>query len=444
MQPNDRIAIPSDRLAEGMDAIREDSDIAVDALAQMVAIDTSLPPGGGTAEFADLMKALVSDQGFETKVIDVPESLWTVPGVAFAGPRRNLVARRQTGKPACGLYFHIDTVPAAPGWTRKPFELGREGSTLYGLGAADMKGTIAAVLLALRAAERCGVELAYDPVLLFCTDEEGGLYPGVRYLAEQGELPRHIVNFNGTAAPRIWAGSFGLFNLLVRLRGRTVHAGEGNRTGKGVNAIEQALPLLGALVQLKQQVAERRSNLPPPPHADGPLRPQLSIAAANGGTSGGQVPSLFEILVSRRYAPEEDFEAALDEVLATVTECTARVEGLTVETRLAGHLAPTGDPGGPHWPRWQQALAFGFRYAPEDFARWGAASCSDFGWVQRAGVTQEVLLGGLGRPESCVHSPDEHTTIEDIVALSRSVLAYLATDFAPDLNPDITPSRQEG
>ena len=444
MQPNDRIAMPSNRLAEGMDAIREDYETAVDALARMVAIDTSLPPGGGTAEFADLMKALVSGREFETEVIDVPESLWTVPGVASAGPRRNLVARRRTGKPACGLYFHIDTVPAAPGWNRKPFELGREGSTLYGLGAADMKGTIAAVLLALGAAERRGVELAYDPVLLFCTDEEGGLYPGVRYLAEQGVLPRHIVNFNGTAAPRIWAGSFGLFNLLVRLRGRTVHAGEGNRIGRGVNAIEQALPLLNALCELKRRVTERTSRLAPPPHANGPLRPQLSIAAANGGSCGGQVPSLFEILVSRRYAPEEDFDDALDEIRATVAQCTAHVEGLAVETHLAGHLAPTGDPEGPHWPRWQRALAFGFRYAPEDFAKWGAASCSDFGWVQRAGVTQEILLGGLGRPDSCVHSPDEHTSVEDIVALSRSVLAYLAADFAPDLNPDITPSRQEG
>ena len=34
------------------------------------------------------------------------------------------------------------------------------------------------------------------------------------------------------------------------------------------------------------------------------------------------------------------------------------------------------------------------------------------------------------------HGPDEHTTVDDIVALARSVLAYLAVDFAADLNPD--------
>jgi succinyl-diaminopimelate desuccinylase len=63
-------------------------------------------------------------------------------------------------------------------------------------------------------------------MLLFCTDEEGGLYPGIRYLAEQGLVEGHVLNFSGTAAARIWAGCFGLFNLLVRIEGRSGHAGD--------------------------------------------------------------------------------------------------------------------------------------------------------------------------------------------------------------------------
>jgi succinyl-diaminopimelate desuccinylase len=79
-------------------------------------------------------------------------------------------------------------VPATHGWTTDPLRLRRDGDQLFGLGAADMKGSIAAALLALRVAHAVGLPLAYDPVLLFCTDEEGGLYPGVHYLAEQGFL----------------------------------------------------------------------------------------------------------------------------------------------------------------------------------------------------------------------------------------------------------------
>jgi succinyl-diaminopimelate desuccinylase len=416
-------------------AIARDAERAVNELARMIAIDTSFPPGRGYPEFATLMEDLTQPLGFAHRRIEVPEALWRVPDGPASGPRINLLATRRTGKPVCGLYFHVDTVPAAAGWRRDPFRLAREGERLHGLGTSDMKGTIAAVLLALRAAETCGIELAYDPMLLFCTDEEGGLYPGVRYLAEQGMLEGHILNFNGSAAPRIWAGCFGLFNLLIRLRGETVHAGDGNRAGRGVNAIEQALPVLGALQALKPLVACRQSALPPPPHASGPLAAQLSIVSAHGGTSGGQIPALFEIVVNRRYPPEEHFGEALAEIEEAVRAAVPPQSGLAVETHLIGHLAPTDDPTGPHWPRWQQALSLGFGWPLDSFRKWGAASCSDFGWVQRTGM-REVLLGGLGRPERNGHGPDEHTTVGDIVALARSVLAYLAADFAAHLNPD--------
>jgi succinyl-diaminopimelate desuccinylase len=423
-------------LAVGFAEIARTAETAVCDLARMVAIDTAFPPGAGYDAFAALIEQSVATLGLECSRIDVPESLWRVPGGVARGARTNLVARRRTGKPVLGLYFHVDTVPAAPGWDTDPFRLTRDGDKLIGLGAADMKGTIAAVLLALRAADAAGLPLAYDPMLLLCTDEEGGLYPGVRYLAEQGLLEGHVLNFNGSAAPRIWAGCFGMFTLLVRVHGKTVHASEGRRSG--ANAIEAALPVLNALAALKPKVATRTSALPAPPHANGPLAAQLDISAAHGGQCGGQVPSLFEILVCRRYAPEEDFCAARAEIEAAIADAAP---GVGIDVVLTGHLMPTSDPAGPHWPRWQESLSAGFGYAPDDFATWGAASCSDFGWVQRTGM-QEVLLTGLGRPDSCVHAPGEFTTLADVVALAKSVLAYLSAEFRPDLCPEATSNRQ--
>lgn len=418
-----------------MSWVADQVDGAADDLARMVAVDTSFPPGAGYDAFADLMEDLVAPLGFAHERVVVPEALWHVPNGPACGPRTNLVAVRRSGKPVCGLYFHVDTVPAAPGWEGDPFRLARDGGRLVGLGAADMKGSIAAVLLALRAAHACGVELAYDPMLLLCTDEEGGLYPGIRYLAEQGRLEGHIVNFNGSADARIWAGCFGLFNLLVRVRGQAVHVGEGNRSGAGVNAIEGALPLLQAIAALKLEVAKRVSALPPPPHAKGPLAAQLTVAKVNGGTCGGQVPALLEITINRRYPPEERFEVARSEIEAVVRQAVAAVPGLTVEIDLIGHLVPTDDPAGPHWPRWQRAVGQGFGYRQDEFRRWGAASCSDFGYVQRTGM-REVLLGGLGRPDRNVHSPGEHTTLADVTSLAQSVLAYLAAEFEPGLIPE--------
>src|SRR5262249_41689081 len=155
-------------------------------LGRMIAIDTSFPPGRGYSRFAALMEELLAPLGFDCERVVVPPQLWQDAADCADGERVNLLARRRTGKPVAALYFHVDTVPPAAGWQQDPFRLIESDSRLTGLGAADMKGCVAAVLLALRAAKACDVPLAYDPMLLLCTDEEGGLYPGVRYLAEQG------------------------------------------------------------------------------------------------------------------------------------------------------------------------------------------------------------------------------------------------------------------
>ncbi|MGJ5195957.1 MULTISPECIES: M20 family metallopeptidase [unclassified Bradyrhizobium] len=431
--------IPADRgarsLASAFAAIDAMAETAVEDLRKMVAVDTSFPPGAGYDAFADVMEQLAAPLALDSERVIVPEDLWRAPGAR--GSRTNLIARRRAGRPVLGLYFHVDTVPAAPGWATDPLQLSRDGDRLIGLGAADMKGSIAAALLALRGAQQTGLPLAYDPMLLLCTDEEAGLYPGVRYLAEQGRLEGHILNFNGSAMPRIWAGCFGLFTLTVRVHGKAAHAGEQRRAG--ANAIEAALPILNALAALEPVIAQRTSALPPPPQAAGPLAASLDISAIHGGQCGGQIPSLVEILLCRRYTPEEDFAAARREIEAAVRQAAGTLD---VEIILTGHLMPTSDPGGPHWSRWQQALSAGFGYAAEDFARWGAAGCSDFGWVQQATGVQEVLLTGLGRPDSRIHAPGESTTLADIVALAKSVLAYLAAEFRPELCPEaITPEK---
>ncbi len=405
----------------GFDAIAADLPAIRDELARLVACDTSFPPGDGYAAFADLVEAMVRPLGLPTRRVTVPPALWR--GGGAAGERVNLIAGAGRGRPVCSLYFHTDTVPPGDGWTHDPLVLTPVGDRLVGRGTADMKGSIAAVLAALRAAQRHGVALEFDPVLLLCTDEEGGLYPGIRYLAEQGLVEGHLLSFNGGAAPRIWAGCFGSFDLRVTVTGRAAHSGD---PGAGVNAVEAAVPLLEALLALKPRVEARVSALPPPPHNQGrPLHGLLTIAAAHGGQKGSSLPASFEVLINRRYAPEEAFEAALAELHETIAAAMRGGPALGAAVELVGHLAPVSDPTGPHWPRWQAALSRGFGFAPAAFRAWGSSTSSDMGWVQRAGI-REILLGGLSRPDNNVHGADEFTTGADLIALARSVLAYLA------------------
>lgn len=411
--------------------IDTDLNLAVADLARMVATDTTFPPGAGYDAFATLMESILAPLQMTTRRVTVPKDLWHVEGGPAFGARTNLIADMQGDLPVCSLYFHVDTVCAARGWMRDPFRLTEEEGVLYGLGAADMKGAIAATVHALRVAEKTGLQLAYRPQLLLCTDEEGGLYPGIRYLAEQGLIDGHLLNFNGSAGPRIWGGCFGSFNLQVTVDGFAAHAAD--RAQRGVNAIEAALPMMQAAQDLRPSIAARVSDLPAQPGAE-PLRPQIAVTVANGGTCGGQVPDRFTFVVSRRYAPEEDFAAARAEIETALS--AACPTGARPRFDLIGHLTPTADPEGPHYPRWIKAVQHGFGYDAEEFVKYGAVSASDSGYVQQAGVAQEIILGGLIRPAANAHGAEEHTTRADLAALSRAILAYLADDFAAELNPD--------
>ena len=411
--------------------IETELNLAVADLARMVATDTTFPPGAGYDGFSALMESILGPLRMTTRRVTVPKDLWHVEGGPAFGARTNLIADMQGDLPVCSLYFHVDTVCAARGWKRDPFRLTEEEGVLYGLGAADMKGAIAAAVHAVRVAEKTGLQLAYRPQFLLCTDEEGGLYPGIRYLAEQGLIDGHLLNFNGSAEPRIWGGCFGSFNLQVTVDGFAAHAAD--RARRGVNAIEAALPMMQAVQDLRPSIAARVSGLPVQPEAE-VLRAQIALTVANGGTCGGQVPDRFTFLVSRRYTPEEDFAAARSEIeTALSAACPA---GASIRFDVIGHLTPTADPEGPHYPRWIKAVQHGFGYDAEDFVKYGAASASDSGYVQQSGVAQEVILGGLIRPTSNAHGAEEHTTHADLAALSRTILAYLAGDFAAELNPD--------
>jgi succinyl-diaminopimelate desuccinylase len=422
----------SNRLAEACALIGDDGAAIQADLSRLIAVDTSFPPGDGYAAFADLAEGLFAPLDFAFRRVTVPQHLWFTPEGGGQGERVNLIAARRSGLPVCSLYFHTDTVPPGAGWTKPPLTLTREGDRLYGRGASDMKGTIAATLAALRALKRANLKLRFDPVLLFCSDEEGGLYPGIRYLAEQGLIEGHLLSFNGGIAPRIWAGCFGSLDLLVRIHGRGAHSGD---PIGGINAIEEAIPLLNALLALKASVETRISALPSPPHYEGrPLHARLTIAALNGGQKGSSLPARFDILINRRYAPEEDFAAVRAELETTIRDAMAPSRALGVEMHLIGHLTPVSDPTGPHWPRWQAALGRAFGYAPEDFRAWGASSSSDMGFVQDAGV-REILLGGLNRADNNVHAPDEFTTMGDVMALARSILLYLSRDFSDEEGP---------
>lgn len=89
-----------------------------------------------------------------------------------------------------GLLFlgHSDVVPAGPGWSREPFRSEVADGRVFGRGSTDMKGGLAAVLVAMDALRRSGIALS-GPLRLACTMDEEDLGLGIRHLSARGLGP---------------------------------------------------------------------------------------------------------------------------------------------------------------------------------------------------------------------------------------------------------------
>ncbi|SNT01861.1 M20 family metallopeptidase [Tropicimonas sediminicola] len=402
----------------------------IEALRALIGSPTPMPPGDGYAAFADLVADLFRPLGGTAERVIVPRDLWDGPNLS--GERINLILRPEMpgatdALPEAMIYFHTDTAPVGDGWTVAPCSLTQQGDRLYGRGTADMKGTIVAVRDALLRLATADTPLAFRPVLAFCTDEEGGRYPGIRHLAETRPLPEVLLNLNGSAEPRIWAGCLGSIDMTLTVTGRASHSGEPDR---GINAAEALLPALVALNALKTTVETRTTALPPPPWSDGPLRARLNVTAIHAGEKGSALPGLAQATINRRYLAEENEDVVLDELRAAVTNALEGTPALDWTMQVTGHLPPVSDPDGPATRRWILARARAFGLPEDAFLRYGSGTSSDFGWVQKAGL-KHMLLGGLSRPDRNVHGPDEFTTVEDLRSLSDAIFLFLAEGCAP-------------
>ena len=247
----------------------------------------------------------------EARLTDRLEQLLVALGArcrrqSVAPGRDNLVAELSwpgAGRPVM-LEAHQDTVPV-DGMTVPPFGAEVRDGRLYGRGACDVKGGMAAILAAM---ERLAAEKprgAASVAAAFTVDEESG-FTGVRRLVH--ELPPRI-SFAVVAEPtrlEVVVAHKGLVRWKMRTLGRSCHSA---RPSDGVNAVYRMVPVLAALEEYAAVLAGRR------PH---PLlgSPTLSVGVIRGGISVNTVPGSCEVEIDRRLLPGEDPAGAVNDCRA--------------------------------------------------------------------------------------------------------------------------------
>ncbi len=208
------------------------------------------------------------------------------PGARVTSPRHNVVATfRGSGRgPTLILNGHIDTV--TPGdesrWTHPPFAAEVVDGRLYGRGAADMKGGLAAILGAVRAIRQTGVRLKGAlQVQSVIGEEDGGV--GAFAALKRGHTGDAVVICEPTQLAVIPVHA-GVTLFRVAVPGRAAH---GCVRGEGVSAFERFLPIYAALKTLE----EERNRAVRHPLYDGMALPwPLSIGMVQAGTWPAIVP----------------------------------------------------------------------------------------------------------------------------------------------------------
>ena len=248
-----------------LERVRAGRDELVGLLGELIACDTTAreadEPARDEAKLQELLAARLRAVGAE---IDMWEPEPFVAGdspvipydLDFAG-RPQLAARLGGvgGGRSLLLNGHIDAVPYGDleRWSSHPLQADVRDGRLYGRGANDMKGALAAFVHVLESFHAEGVRLRGDVIVATNTDEESSGAGSLR-VAEHGIAADAGISGEPTGFD-VWAACRGTINVRTTVPGRTGHAEmpqPGWREGGAVNAIEKIEPLLGAIRALRE------------------------------------------------------------------------------------------------------------------------------------------------------------------------------------------------
>lgn len=241
--------------------------------------------------------------------------------------RPNVIARagRRSGR-SLMLNGHLDVV-GVEGMTHAPFAGDEREGRLFGRGAADMKGGLAAMCAA---AARAAVRGINGEIIVAAVADEEHTSMGTRQLLRRGVRADAAIVGEPTGLA-IMPAHKGFAWIEIEVRGRAAH---GSRYEVGVDAI------LDAGLVLEELAALERDTLPSRRH---PLlgRPSLHISTIEGGTGWSTYPDRCVIRVERRTLPGEPPEAPLAEVRSAITRAQQRRPPLAAAVRQVLAQAPS-------------------------------------------------------------------------------------------------------
>lgn len=430
-----------DRLRREARSLEPATTAFIQALVRMPTENPKLAgiAAGAEADCQDVIEARLKGLGLTTERWDVypgrPDVVGTLKGSGGEGARSLI------------LNGHIDVVPGGDpaAWTHPPFAAEIADGKIWGRGAVDMKGGVAAMIAAVETVQRVGVRLKGDVFVESVVDEETG-GPGTRQTEEHGYRADGAIVVEPTGL-QILPVEGGLEWLRVVVRGRSGHSAYRYRTvhaggqGTAVNAIEKMAKILAAVQELERHWGNTKRH-PLLPAGITTINPGVMIGGTGGGHDGmpnvltavSTLPDYCSLELSLKYLPSEqtaDVRAEFEDYIGRVAAVDPwlRDHPPEIEWGIRGVSFPPAETPPDH--PLLGAVAFAAETATGlPPVQTGMVVVTDLAWLAGAGIPGVIF--GPGSADNA-HGDHEHIAIADVTqgvfALALAICAWCGVEL---------------
>lgn len=409
--------------SEYLDAHTEDLSTL---LGDLVRVPTVNPPGEHYDAITTRLESELAAVGLRAVRHQIPRPLLeqTLPPALQSFSRWNVLGYLDAPRATRTIHFnaHYDVVPVSGIWSHgHAFSGAVEDGWIYGRGTADMKGSIASLLMALRALRATRTEPAMRVEVSFTADEETDSALGAAWLVKYAPIaPDFVVVMEGGERGKVCCGHNGVVWLDVIVHGQAAH---GSRPERGINALEKMSALVVSLDGYRRKLAKRSFASPD----EKVMHPTLNIGGVFSQGLGGKVntvPAEARFSIDRRVLPTENVATAERELRNFLADAARQIGDCRIEiVKISDNHPCYNEPVGPFFSAMAGAIHRVRRARP----RFGVST--GFNDMHFFSHHLRVPTLGYGPGGDNEHGLDERASIKELTRCAK-VYVELLTGFS--------------